>query len=277
MYKYEKIVYNDNLPIKLYDFFNEESEGNIIEKHWHSSIEILIPLYGKFELWVNGINEEISAGKVYIINSKVIHAINGVKDEKIYKGYALQISYDYMKECCSEVDMFTFQQPDEKANKDLMRALIEIIRFYESKEKYNDIRMKSYLQKVVFILLSKLSREKSDCLKLKDNKCKNKIVKITKYIEDNYQNELTVQQIAGTFKISSGYLSKLFKENLNLTVKKYLDQIRLEHAEEELIETDYSIIDIALENGFPNTKSFCQIFKRKNHMTPAKFRNMMRK
>ena len=249
MYKYEKIVY----------------------------IEILIPLYGKFELWVNGINEEISAGKVYIINSKVIHAINGVKDEKIYKGYALQISYDYMKECCSEVDMFTFQQPDEKVNKALMRTLIEIIRFYESKEKYNDIRMKSYLQKVVFILLSKLSREKSDCLKLKDNKCKNKIVKITKYIEDNYQNELTVQQIADTFKISSGYLSKLFKENLNLTVKKYLYQIRLEHAEEELIETDYSIIDIAFENGFPNTKSFCQIFKRKNHMTPAKFRNMMRK
>ena len=68
-------------------------------------------------------------------------------------------------------------KPDEKVNKALMRTLIEIIRFYESKEKYNDIRMKSYLQKVVFILLSKLSREKSDCLKLKDNKCKNKIVK----------------------------------------------------------------------------------------------------
>ena len=147
MYKYEKIVYNDNLPIKLYDFFNEKSEGNIIEKHWHS----------RFELWVNGINEEISAGKVYIINSKVIHAINGVKDEKIYKGYALQISYDYMKECCPQIDIFSFQQPDEKVNKALMRTLIEIIRFYESKEKYNDIRMKSYLQKVVFILLSKLS------------------------------------------------------------------------------------------------------------------------
>ena len=57
MKKKKKIVYNDNLPIKLYDFFNEKSEGNIIEKHWHSSIEILIPLYGKFELWVNGINE----------------------------------------------------------------------------------------------------------------------------------------------------------------------------------------------------------------------------
>ena len=53
--------------------------------------------------------------------------------------------------------------------------------------------MKIYLKKVVFILLSKLSREKSDCLKLKDNKCKNKIVKITKYIEDNYgeENEFT--------------------------------------------------------------------------------------
>ena len=62
-----------------------------------------------------------------------------------------------------------------------MRALIEIIRFYESKEKFNDIRIKSYLQIVVFILLSKLSIEKSDCLKLKDNKCKNRILKITKY------------------------------------------------------------------------------------------------
>ena len=178
MYKYEKIKYNCSLPIILHDFFNENSEGKLIEKHWHNSLEILIPLYGKFELWINGISKIVSAGNVYIVNSKDIHAINAVKNEKIYKGYALLIDYDYLKMCCSEIDIKFFQQPDEKINSRLMRTLIEIIRFYDNKGAYNDIRIRSYCQMLVYILLENLAVDKKGCFKLKDSKCKDRIVKL---------------------------------------------------------------------------------------------------
>ena len=277
MYKYEKIKYNCSLPIILHDFFNENSEGKLIEKHWHNSLEILIPLYGKFELWINGISKIVSAGNVYIVNSKDIHAINAVKNEKIYKGYALLIDYDYLKMCCSEIDIKFFQQPDEKINSRLMLTLIEIIRFYDNKGAYNDIRIRSYCQMLVYILLENLAVDKKGCFKLKDSKCKDRIVKIIKYIENNYQNDLSLSIIANQFDISEGYLAKIFKDNLNLTVKEYLNQIRLQHAKEDLVETDYPLIDIVYKNGFPNIKSFNKIFKELNNMSPKIYRNMMRK
>lgn len=277
MYKYEKIKYDFPLPIVLHDFFNENSQGKLIEKHWHNSLEILIPIYGKIELWINGISKVVSAGNVYIVNSKDVHAINAVKNEKIYKGYALQIDYEYLKLCCSKIDTKVFDQPDEKINRKIMRILIEIIRFYDNTGEYNDIRIRSYCQMLVFVLLNNLATDKKCCFKVKDSKCKDRIVKIIKYIENNYQDDLSLSVIAKQFDISEGYLAKIFKDNLNLTVKEYLNQIRLQHAKEDLVETNYPLIDIAYKNGFPNIKSFNKIFKELNNMSPKIYRSMMRK
>lgn len=276
MERYEKVFYDKKLPIKLYDFFTEKNEGEIIEKHWHNSLEILIPLYGGFDLWIDGLIYNIKAGEVFIVNSRNIHAIRGNESEKIYKGYALQISQEYLKECCIEIERYYFEQPAAEVNKILMKILIEIIRFYEDDDEYNDIRIKSYVQMIIFILLDKLAIEDDSCLMPKEGKYKKRITKIIKYIETNYQEDLTVSQIADTFKISSGYLTKLFKDSLDLTVKEFINEIRLKHAKEELLKTNYAIIDIAIENGFPNIKSFNHTFKKKNNMTPAKYRSMMK-
>ena len=236
MYKYEKIEYDNNLPTKLHDFFVENSSGVPIDKHWHRGIEIIVPLYGTFNLWINGDMVRIIAGKIYIINSQDIHAVHVIEGEEVYKGYALQIGYDYLKECYHDID-----------------------------------------QMLVFLLLDNLAKEKRDYIELKDNKYKNRIINIIKYMETNYQEDLSVDNIAERFEISNGYLSKLFKDNLDVTVKEYLTRLRLWHAEEELISTDYPVIDIALNNGFPNVKSFNQTFKRKYFLTPAKYREKMRK
>ena len=62
MYKYEKIEYDNNLPTKLHDFFVENSSGVPVDKHWHRGIEIIVPLYGTFNLWINGDMVRIIAG-----------------------------------------------------------------------------------------------------------------------------------------------------------------------------------------------------------------------
>lgn len=71
MYKYEKVEHDNELPTKLHDFYIEDNIGEPIEKHWHRSIEILIPLYGSFILWINGNKVKITAGNIYIINFKI--------------------------------------------------------------------------------------------------------------------------------------------------------------------------------------------------------------
>jgi len=277
MYKYEKVEHDNELPTKLHDFYIEDNIGELIEKHWHRSIEILIPLYGSFILWINGNKVKITAGNIYIINSQDIHAIQAIEGERIYKGYALQIKYDYLRESYHDIDKIYFQQPNQQINKLLMAKIIDIINFYESDDPYNNIRVKSHIQMLVFLLLDNLSKKRIGYLEVKDSKYKDRITKIIKYLENNYQEDLSVKMIADEFGLSEGYLSKLFKESLGATVKEYLSRVRLWHAEEQLVETDYPVIDIAIGNGFPNVKSFNQAFKRKNVITPAKYREKMRK
>lgn len=277
MYKYEKVEHDQDLPTKLYDFYFESNEGTMVAKHWHRSIEILIPLYGSFTLWINGEIIKINAGNLYIINSQDIHAIIAIDRQEIYKGYALQIDYEYLKEIYHDIDKIYFKQPNSRINKLILTKIIEIIKFYENDDPFNNIRLKSHLQMLLFLLLDNLSKKRDDYIELKDSKQKQRITKIIHYLDDNYQEDLSVPVIANKFEISEGYLTKIFKDNLGITVKDYLNRIRLEHAQEQLMETDYPIIDIVFNNGFPNIKSFNSAFKRKNGITPAKYREKMRK
>ncbi len=277
MFRYEKIRHDDNLPIKLHDFFFDNYPSKGISKHWHRSLEILVPLYGHIDLWINGEIKTTHAGKIYIINSEEIHEIIPHYTEKYYKGYALQIDFDYLKLCCPDIDKKYFRQPDALNNQLILGKVLDIIRYYDNPNKYNHIRIISHLQMLIFLLLNHLSYNKDNSLELKTNKNKERIIKILHYIDENYAENLSGSRISKTFYLSEGYLYKLFKENLNITLKQYINIVRINHAKEDLVNTAYPIIDIAIDNGFANVKSFNHIFKEQIGLTPKQYREKMKK
>lgn len=83
---------------------------------------------------------------------------------------------------------------------------------------------------------------------------------------------ITVSDIADYLEMSRTYLSKLFKNNMGISIKEYISNIRLQHAIDDLIMTDYPIIDIALNNGFPNIKSFNSYFRKEYKQSPLEYR-----
>jgi len=108
MYKYEKIKLDDKLPIKLIDLFLENNNYKI-DKHWHNSIEILVPVIGRLDVWLNGKSYWVDEGEVFIINSKEVHNVIWVKNTEIYKGYALQINYEFIKKYYNQIDSIYFK------------------------------------------------------------------------------------------------------------------------------------------------------------------------
>lgn len=277
IFKYEKIEYDYNLPIKLLDFYFEDYQGDFIDKHWHRSIEILVPLLGSFNLWVDGSEVLLKEGQIYIVNSQVIHMIIPNDKEEYYKGYALQIDYDFIEKCYLEIDNIYFKQPNSINSGIILSKVLEIIGYYDDTNQYNSVRLISVIEMLVFLLLDNLACKKNDNLKIKNNKHKNRIIDILKYIEDNYTEDLSAIIISKKFDISEGYLYKIFKENLNISLKHYVDQIRLNHAKNDLINCDYPIIDVAIMNGFPNVRSFNSCFREKMGISPKEYRKKMRK
>jgi len=93
------------------------------------------------------------------------------------------------------------------------------------------------------------------------------------YIENNLENNrLTNTQIANHLGISEVYLRKLFKNNLNISTKQYIQNLRLEKAKNLLVTTKYSVTEISELCGYSGVYHFCRIFKEKTGYTPMEYR-----
>ena len=93
-------------------------------------------------------------------------------------------------------------------------------------------------------------------------------------IEKRYNQDLTLEIIAEQFHFHPNSLIRYFKKQTGTTFYQYLQKIRLKHAYYDLIHTNMKIIDIALNHGFKNVKSFENVFKKEYHTTPTKYRKV---
>ncbi|WP_296877721.1 response regulator transcription factor [Thomasclavelia sp.] len=276
MFEYEKIELDYNLPIKLVDLYFENHDTKTL-KHWHNSIEILVPILGDLVLYLNTKEIIIHSGSIYIINSQELHGMHHSKDTEIYKGYALQINYDYIHSYFPKIDNYYFLQPDVNCQKKILNNIFQIINAYNNQDKYVNIKIHSCLLDILYLMCTSAIIKKQDMPYEINSVHDKRIMQMTKYIEQHYLDKLTVTSIADHFDMSPGYLSQYFKTHLNMTVKEYINFVRLEKAHKDLIHTEYSLIDIAYMNGYPNLKSFINDFKKNYNQTPAKYRKNIRK
>lgn len=274
MSTYEKIQMDNELPLKFEIIEIAKENHEIIHEHWHRSIEILVPIRGSFYIWDEGKNIKITKGEVYIVNCKNVHKIEGEKNEN-YKGYILQINHDFLVRCFKDIDSIYFQQIESKeVSEKLIHLLEEIEQHYKNIDEHKNVIIEAILMTIVHILLSNQKKTKYSSKILDSDKDRKRILEITKYIEKHYSENLSVNMLAEKFNFSYGHFARLFKKNLNMTVKEYITNIRINKCKEELLNTDHTIIDIALENGFPNIQSFYKEFKDIYDMTPARFRKI---
>jgi AraC-like DNA-binding protein len=96
---------------------------------------------------------------------------------------------------------------------------------------------------------------------------------IRNWIRIHSHEPLTVAVVAEHFNITPAYLTQLFKNNQKTTTIHYINESKVQQAQELLLTTDWSVKQIALELGFNNEKYFFRIFKRIVGITPMLFRN----
>lgn len=271
MIKYEKVNDDYNLPIRLIRF--EGDIGQPVHKHWHNSLEIVLPICGGEYAWVDGRYYKLYQKNMMplIINSRSIHAFES-GCPKPYIGLALLINYQFLKQVYPGIDHIYFKQPDEEVGMLIKKQLFLINEYYETESTHKDLLITSALFHLIYLLVEHLSIEKKDKIELKSEKNKHRIISIINYIDDNYQEDLTIEQLSEVFHLSEGHLSKLFKENLGMTIKAYISQTRAKEVRNALLTSDLPLIDIAIMCGFPNVKSMNKVFKDLYQCTPSQFR-----
>ncbi|MCL2571336.1 MAG: AraC family transcriptional regulator [Defluviitaleaceae bacterium] len=97
--------------------------------------------------------------------------------------------------------------------------------------------------------------------------------KMLDYIHSNYQNDLSVQELADLCHINYNYAGQLFRQETGETINNYLLRIRMDKASELLRTTTLSIADIAAQAGYRDYFYFAKIFKKYWGAPPSVYRS----
>lgn len=89
--------------------------------------------------------------------------------------------------------------------------------------------------------------------------------------------KLSLIEVATKLGITPNYLSNVFSKHHGVPFKKYLQQFRIVQAQKTLIDTDFTISEVAHTNGFEDPNYFAKIFKEYTSQSPNRYRKMQRK
>lgn len=93
-----------------------------------------------------------------------------------------------------------------------------------------------------------------------------------RYIEDNIDQDLSLEVVSRRFFFSSRYFAKLFKEYTGKAYSDYVNDIKMEFAKKLLLNTDFSIGEIARKIGYDDQGHFGRNFKKYTGMKPSAYR-----
>lgn len=102
-----------------------------------------------------------------------------------------------------------------------------------------------------------------------------RIAKVCEYIDQNFEEPVTLGEVASLVGMSESAFSHFFKKKTNTSFKDYLTNHRITKACQMLSETTHSIAEICMACGFNNLSNFIRIFKKKKGTTPSEYRVMI--
>lgn len=99
--------------------------------------------------------------------------------------------------------------------------------------------------------------------------------KARSYIRENFQKDLTLNEVSRVVDISPYYFSKLFKQETGENFIEYLTKIRIKNAREFLKNPEYSIKKVCVMSGYGDPNYFSRIFKKYEGVTPSEYRERL--
>lgn len=104
-----------------------------------------------------------------------------------------------------------------------------------------------------------------------------KVIRAQRYIEDHYQDEFTVDEIADQLALSRRTLERRFKKATHNTVTEYKQRVKVEAAKKDLEITRKNVSEVMYDVGYSDSKSFRNLFRRITGLTPNEYREKYNK
>lgn len=242
-----------------------------VDFHVNDDLKVLFILADHLEVLKQGKVILLKAGDIFLVNPGEIIGMVGSSKNRVLMLNIQLLEFEQL------VGQFKLTRPlslsyHHDAYKNLTKLLSRLYIEQMQKKKGYQAIISGCVSLVLGTLLRTLTIEPLSFNRTIDNDNKIKNREVMAYINEHHTEKLTLQKLADHFYVSKFYLAHRFKEDLGMSVGKYLKEIRLLYAIRQLETSHLSVGEIAINNGFPNVRSFSDVFKERNGMTPTEFR-----
>ncbi len=231
-----------------------------IHQHIHHNTELLLVLDGKLTVTVNERTETAEKGQFILLFPFQKHSLCS-EGACFFLIIAFSISL---------LSNFAAQASGKVGKKAVFNASPLTVELFLKKLVTEETATLYGVRSCLFAMLDDFISQ----IQLTENDTDNQAMyRFIIYVSDNYKDNLSLQKVAKTLGYSSNYLSHCISKTLGMNYRSFLGSTRAEHAKFMLRETNQSILEIALECGYPNLRSFQRHFKSFSGVSPSEYRD----
>lgn len=248
--------------------------------HFHDWIEIVYLLTGTLTFYIEDKEYHLKKDQFIVVDPMSIHNSESLQGNT---AILLQIPMSFLEQFDADIRKYKieidYEIQDPIKKEELNRlgyVLQELIAVSEMKKQGYIFQCYQLIFELLNIVYSSFAVKLPEQEQKKYYKNRERIEEIIAYVEKHYKEQITIKQMAEQVNISEIYFTRFFKKMMGITFIQYLNQVRLQQVQKDLLYTDYSIQYILDKNGFYNYKLFMRIFKERFQCTPKQYRKKNR-
>lgn len=263
-------------PQLFYEYKETEKKNDMQILQYHDSYEICLMTAGERYLFVDGICHILKPGDLYIVRPFVMHYTQSL-DSPFYGRHLLNFSERHLDVLLTPGERELVLNKLTSCIIHLNPAQYEQVRFYfqgfsvSSNFLAAKLQGSSLLQLLVYL---------SKCMETTEAlsraaalpRVKPEILQAIQYINQHYAENLSLDFIANYVHLSKYYFCRQFSKTTGATFMDYLNNIRLSKAHQLLLNSDFSIAEIAAQTGYSSSVQLSRAFRAVYKVTPHAFR-----
>lgn len=274
----EEFPYNTYLCSIPLDF-------SAVNLHWHEEMEIIVIKKGCGMVSVDLVSYFVQEGDMVFVAPGQLHSIAQKEQEKmeyenilfkpgLLKSAGYDMCYDTFLSPFFEgkIGVYPVCRKGRKDYQETAKMIQRIDDLCDKKPYGYQVAVKGHLFCLLFTLISNGQKKEK---KNASQKSLEKTKAILSYVAENFQREITIEEIANHCYYSKSYFMKFFKETMGSSFIQYLNEYRLDRAAKLLTTTTENVYEVAMEVGFENLSYFNRCFKKKYGMTPGQYRKRL--
>lgn len=244
--------------------------------HIHSEYELGLVHYGEATLKIDKFSHSLKAGDIFIINPFHVHELSSEMNVPML---FIQVNPSFFYNSIPMLRNIDFTgnnvlpASDDSNYLSLKELLITFSRAFFQKKDFYELDCAGYLNLIFSKILSLLPYRHTsdyDAINLKGKI--GRIKRISEYIENNYQEKITLSTLSEMEHVTETHLSHFFTANFHMSFQEYLMKLRCEKARSLLLTTDLTLIDISISCGFSDPKYLNKAFRKMYNCLPREYR-----